>query len=662
MKITRLAVGILLAGLLTAAAPPSPPQRWERLARPPSPPSIVDVAASDQIVAALLEGSGTGTGALLVSPDAGKTWARRTSENLGLKPQEGIRSLSALGAALFIGTTQTIPGGGIKTWVLRSQDEGRSWERSETPFAKYPAHSFIQLGDAVFAASRDGIARSTDGGKTWALTDTRQMVSERVVAPANGRLYACDNELWRLDENGKTWERLRQLPWLCHSLAEDGGNFYAGTENGLWRSRDEGRTWSQVSQVPDAVITNLRFVGTTLVGLRRQGTSLEAFRSARAGKWPRMLPGTPLSLLAVGGGVLWALTDLGEVFRSVDGGLGWSPAGLPDEPGLPFLVTGASEASIQVGLVLRGVPEPGRASDWRLAQGLVSPDQGKSWSIERDHPFCIRVTPTACRSTDGGRHWQATSFVDPSFSVTLHEAVAGRLAFRAADVEQQGERSCHFSISRSAGATWDTVSAELPSRERQEDPTAGNEDGQSATDEGDAPQEAPGPAPLKVEDALIASNGRILVATNRGLALAEADGLRWCWSEEGFGAPAEQPATVISLAGDGRRVYALTAALLWRSDDSGATWEALPAIAAPTGCPLLRVSAAHGELLLEAGALPNAIHVFRSLDRGQTWAELKLPAPANPLTTLLAPGKSGWYYAGADALWRLPFQDSGGKP
>jgi photosystem II stability/assembly factor-like uncharacterized protein len=91
---------------------------------------------------------------------------------------------------------------------LRSDDDGNSWE-----VAKWPHFSdFFLAGDAVYAAAKDAMWRSTDGGKTWA-----------------------------------SWKSAEELP--VRSLVSDpkkaGVLWGAALRDGILISTDGGTTWSE---------------------------------------------------------------------------------------------------------------------------------------------------------------------------------------------------------------------------------------------------------------------------------------------------------------------------------------------------------------------------------------------------------------------------------
>jgi len=210
----------------------------------------------------------------------------------------------------------------------RSADGGRSWARMHAPDVRQ--FSDINMGptrvtqilfdpedsNTVWASLEiGGIFHSSDGGRRWTLKEKGLISSDvhgiAVIPRPDGSrtLYATTNRgLHQSDDNGETWQ-FRELdsPWQYTRAivprADDpaiifltNGNGPPGNDGRLWRSRDYGRHFEQV-RLPGDLNSTPWCVATH--------------------------PADPLRL--------FVCTNLGQVFRSTDGGDTWTR--LPHEFG-----------------------------------------------------------------------------------------------------------------------------------------------------------------------------------------------------------------------------------------------------------------------------------------------------------------------------------------
>lgn len=161
-------------------------QKWE--ARNQGLPKNIDinsVAAKDDLIVI-----GTYHGRIFTSRDAGLHWQSFVFNFMG----GSVRALHFHGDILIAGTDNGI---------YRSFDYGTTWKQEGDLIQ---VNSITEFDGRLYAARRDGIVSSRDGGACWAIVYPDQTVS---------RLLATEDKLYGIEmggkvirtKDGKFWER-----------------------------------------------------------------------------------------------------------------------------------------------------------------------------------------------------------------------------------------------------------------------------------------------------------------------------------------------------------------------------------------------------------------------------------------------------------------------
>jgi photosystem II stability/assembly factor-like uncharacterized protein len=268
----------------------------------------------------MLAVSEAGTTGVFLRKNRGAGW---TPISRGLPyPRTDIRDLAVIGSLVIIGSDQG---------VFVSEDEGRTWRSSVIAGIKTPlVECLLVNGTKLFAgfrdfdittnSSREGVARSEDGGRSWTLSILDEMKIDTYL----------DFE--------------KTLDVRC--LAAKGEILLAGTRRGVFLSTDEGATWRPSSSgLPEnAHVYGLEVAGASVIA---RVFDHGVFRTADDGKtWKVSNRGLPQDLyidgLAVSGRNVFAsvshparwdgkvmvkdAVDLG-LFLSTNSGASWAPLG-----------------------------------------------------------------------------------------------------------------------------------------------------------------------------------------------------------------------------------------------------------------------------------------------------------------------------------------------
>lgn len=282
------------------------------------------------------------------SDDGGRTWRR-----LGRDVQAGgVFSLSLAawgGRRAFYATASD----GTATHLLRSRDDGASWQDLGTPGLHRVAADPWRSG-RLFGLG-NGVLRSDDGGARWRRVSPgalSQATSLFVDPTRAGRLFVGTMfaGVWRSEDAGGTWlQSVRGIPveddctrFSCPFVgpfavdAEDRQRIYVVVDGGLYRSADGGATWRFAGRdLPDSGAVAAHPARS---GVVYAGTSEGVFESRDGGgRWQRWasLRGSVRHLLVDPATEhLYASTDAGPFRRSVaalPADLSWQDlgAGLP---------------------------------------------------------------------------------------------------------------------------------------------------------------------------------------------------------------------------------------------------------------------------------------------------------------------------------------------
>ncbi len=236
-------------------------------------------------------------GDIYVSRDSGARW----SVSYSGQTSYGV-CLAQMGSVVFAG--------GLNTGIIRSSDGGISWAKSDSGL---PAgvHSLLSYDTLLYATTHQSnnelgsIYVSADTGRHWTLigpdvgvlpdgaTTFRNMTT--IARKGDVLCAGSTDSMFRSTDGGMTWKPMINGPWCCTSIVADSSRFYAGSPQGeVFYSTDNGESWILGYTFPD---TNTY-------------------------PWD----GPYVYQLAIRNGALYAVGDPG-MYRSTDQGVTWAELG-----------------------------------------------------------------------------------------------------------------------------------------------------------------------------------------------------------------------------------------------------------------------------------------------------------------------------------------------
>ncbi len=262
----------------------------------------------------------------VISTDYGTTWKMFSP---------GIDNINVLSLAENKGTLYAATGNGI----LKSSNTGRTWtyDSSVNPVIT----DLVIKDEMLFASTRNGVFRSTDGGITWREMDTGinnkyifdlAIIEDMIFAGSKG------DGLFRSDDNGETWVPVNDglKNDYVAGLAAQGRSVYAAISyGGIVSSSDEGEHWiagnlglNHIYGVNSITIQkNAVFTGTAQYGIFRSDNNGAAWSASSFGLadvdtisgWV----GTDIVALATDDSSLVVSSIRKGIFCSIDNGKVW---------------------------------------------------------------------------------------------------------------------------------------------------------------------------------------------------------------------------------------------------------------------------------------------------------------------------------------------------
>ena len=379
--------------------------------------------------------------------------------------------------------------------IYRLTPDTRAWTfLSQTPLQEEGVIPMAERNGTLYLVSDDEVLISTDRGEAWEPLGARPKGVALAVAVTDEALYLLlehkgdfllgDKGVFRSEDMGQQWTPLggKVTDRKIFALAAIENTVFVGTNQGLYRinskHRSAGDTWEKLPLMTTQAIHSLATAENTLyVGtgfdldsskrgeIRARMTAgqplWEIFRSTDFGdSWTDITPTTDfgdswtdstpttkpiLMLMSPGikvltaGKTLWALGYTGSQCRSTDGGETWTFHGYKELDPLSMM-----NSILLIGFPAAGVGESilFKASPFGL---IRSTDAGESW-----HPFMTGMVgtrisnlvafknalyaytgTTIAKSTDGGMSWRDLRFAPDQLTPELGSALEIGLLIRS---------------------------------------------------------------------------------------------------------------------------------------------------------------------------------------------------------------------------------------
>lgn len=167
--------------------------------------------------------------------------------------------------------------------ILKSQNDGISWELIETPSGIFDIE-LDSKGDLIAGGygRTAPVFRSDDNGATWETTRLGDMSDvvlgiDITIGPGDTIFADLDDNLWRSDNDGLDWQNLGYLNGIHDDAVFTSANrmFYAGGDYGIYASDDLGDTWEIIESGLEFYVADILLSSDEVIIL---GTNHGVFR------------------------------------------------------------------------------------------------------------------------------------------------------------------------------------------------------------------------------------------------------------------------------------------------------------------------------------------------------------------------------------------------
>lgn len=329
------------------------------------------------------------------STDGGATWSEL---ELGLRGTEDIYSLE-----IDPHDPQTLLAA-TKQGLRKSINAGATWSSAGAGLGGYLCKGLAfhpaRKGTVYAGTAGTGFFKSIDGGETFEplVKGMAAGWTEKVYAPSSGMgpiLVQLSVGLFRMDVPA-SWTEI-QAPFSPGETAKIDGivfdrdspkKIYAHKASSWWRSDDAGRGWSKV-EVPRASMRNMlkgKLSEPQFKSLVQDPVDPKIFYS---GSWSSSDPGT-------------------AVFKTIDGGKQWQPAGAGITSRIVTLLRSAAPGNV---FAVGGKDGIFRTTDGGKSWCLVRPGEIQDLAVDPTKPERVFVATKKglFRSTDNGKTWSAVT-------------------------------------------------------------------------------------------------------------------------------------------------------------------------------------------------------------------------------------------------------------
>lgn len=230
--------------------------------------AVYDVWADPRTPTRLVAASARG---VLISDDGGASWRE---SNQGIEPRSGWKFTEVTALASPVGHPDVLfAAASLNGFVYRSMDSGATWAKLDVARGPTPVRTVVAdpaNSDVLYVGiGHSGIVKTSDGGSTWRYAaDIDLNFGTHTIAVAPGNLYAARRDgVSRSVDGGETWNDAGLAGQDVSAVAADPDNglvVWAVAPGAIYRTTDGGANWTRVGPATPPARANVATFGQTV--------------------------------------------------------------------------------------------------------------------------------------------------------------------------------------------------------------------------------------------------------------------------------------------------------------------------------------------------------------------------------------------------------------
>lgn len=244
--------------------------------------------------------------------------------------------------------------------IYRSADNGASWQTVYSSDATWRKMILLSDNSILAGNAHREMIKSVDDGLTWTVLtpgfpegfDLRD-----IVMTQNHDLFAATGDgVYRSTDNGQSWTIVNFTNYSFSIAVDNNNNLYTATYQGVFRSADNGQNWTMISVGFNATLSVEYYNSTLYVG-----TENGLYKYADSTWTGPFMNDQNIQYLIKANDVLYAGCQSG-VYISTNDGLDWTPANIDSNIKSDFSI---KDDMIITGS-LAGLFKRGTSENWKM--------------------------------------------------------------------------------------------------------------------------------------------------------------------------------------------------------------------------------------------------------------------------------------------------------
>ena len=185
-------------------------------------------------------------------------------------PSSPVSCIKITNSKIYIGTDGSHTASGYNDGVLKSEDNGLTWQMINNGLSGKRITALEVTGINLLVGTGYGVFKSTDDGESWIPKNNGLQIfgitalavfDDSTLFAAAENLYSYG--LYKSTNLGEDWTYVTTAETHVYVIAINGMNIFLGTHSGILRSTDGGINWNHLNG-PTSIVNSIVFSDSTI--------------------------------------------------------------------------------------------------------------------------------------------------------------------------------------------------------------------------------------------------------------------------------------------------------------------------------------------------------------------------------------------------------------